>query len=111
MNTKEILGDQFEKFIQIIKTLVKPTDQFWNQVAVDPNVAIDTIDDLFSRIKDIVDDIKYDIDNKNQFDLDYLINIRDFKIELVAIRAKLIEKTNEEVKAARDLIAQIEQIQ
>lgn len=111
MNTKEILGDQFEKFIQIIKTLVKPTDQFLNQVAVDPNVAIDTIDDLFSRIKDIVDDIKYDIDNKNQFDLDYLINIRYFKIELVAIRAKLIEKTNEEVKAARDLIAQIEQIQ
>lgn len=110
MNTKEIITDEFERFVQIIKMFTNPTDQFLSELAANPNIAVDAIDDLYIKIKDVVTDIKYDLDNRSKINLSDLIKIRDAKVELVAIRKKLTEKINEETQAAKDLIIQIEQI-
>lgn len=110
MNTKEIIADKFEIFVQIIKMFMSPTDQFLNEITTDPNTAVEAIDDLYSKIRSEVESIKYDITNKNRINIDYLVKVRDAKAELVCIRKKLIEKIDEETQTALDLIAQIEQM-
>lgn len=110
MNTKEIIADKFELFVQIIKMFMNPADEFLNEIATDPNTAVEAIDDLYSKIKNVVEEIKYDITNKNKISIDYLVKVRDAKTELISIRKKLIEKIDEETQAALDLIAQIEQM-
>lgn len=110
MTTKEILGSNFESMMSEIQRYLNVSKDELDTIAKNPYNAQSALKLVVDRITEMVEDIKYDLQNHIQIPLMKLAAIKDSKATVRDYQSQLAEAIRLEEDEAEVLLKEIEKL-
>jgi len=110
MTTKEILGSDFESMILYIQQYLNVSKEDLDLISRNPYEAQGILSGLISRITELVEDIKRDIQDRIQIPLKRLTDLKTVKEAVRNYQSQLAEVIRQEENEAKTLIEEIEKL-
>lgn len=110
MTTKEILGSNFEPMISYIQRYLNVSKEDLDLISKNPYEAQGALNGLISRITELVEDVKCDLQNRVQIPLARLTALKTVKEAVRTYQSQLAEVIRQEEDEAKTLIEEIEKL-
>lgn len=110
MTTKEILGSNFESMISYIQRYLNVSKDDLDIILKNPYEAQRALNGLISRITELVEDVKCDLQNRVQIPLAKLTALKTVKETIRSYQSQLDEVIRQEEDEAKTLIEEIEKL-
>lgn len=108
MTTKQVLGNDFDSFIGLIKRFISPSSESIAQIETNPYIARNAIKDAKGILAENVQDVKELLAAKESIQLSRLKALKDAKQRLCNFDGLLEVAIKDEEDSANALIAEIE---